>query len=83
MSAEKLPSLSPRSNGLVARQYTASCADSAGSTIEDAIACYNYLNNLGDTRCGVPPNSRSVSFCVANTAQIFGEARGPPAAGSW
>lgn len=38
--------------------------------VDDVIACFNYLTNLGHQNCVVPPSG--VTFCTAGTAQVNG-----------
>ena len=39
--------------------------------VDDVIACFNYLTNLGHQNCVVPTSG--VTFCTAGTAQVNGE----------
>ncbi|CEJ82905.1 hypothetical protein VHEMI02946 [[Torrubiella] hemipterigena] len=47
--------------------------DSAYANVNDVIACYHYLNNLGDQACHVPGDFHTVIFCVAGGAAIGGQ----------
>ncbi|KAJ8112837.1 hypothetical protein OPT61_g4892 [Boeremia exigua] len=47
------------------------CGSNYGS-VGNAIACYHYLNNLGETQCGVPDSRRSIIMCTAGDVRIEG-----------
>ncbi|KAJ6785327.1 hypothetical protein PWT90_02594 [Aphanocladium album] len=55
---------------LVSRAYCAVRACTRAPR-DDALACYNYLNNLGTTMCGGDGRG-VVQFCYAGQAQITG-----------
>ncbi|KAJ8117452.1 hypothetical protein OPT61_g1358 [Boeremia exigua] len=55
------------------------CGDQYGN-VNNAIACYNYLRNLGRTDCRVPIGQRSVIMCTAGDIRIESSGVG---ASSW
>lgn len=55
------------------------CGTNYGS-VNNAIACYNYLKNLGKQNCGVPDSQRSIIMCTAGDIRIEGFGIG---ASSW
>ncbi|CAA7266216.1 unnamed protein product [Cyclocybe aegerita] len=53
----------------LSKRFTDFCQTSDLVNRDNAIACYNYLNALGTTACGVDTN---IDFCVAGDAHIGG-----------
>jgi hypothetical protein len=49
--------------------------------VNDAIACYHYLRNLGTRQCSVPNTQRDIVMCVAGDAKV--EGRGIGASSYW
>lgn len=47
------------------------CGTNYGS-VGNAIACYNYLNSLGERQCGVPDSQRSIVMCTAGDIRVEG-----------
>jgi hypothetical protein len=47
------------------------CGTNYGS-VSNAIACYNYLNSLGERQCGVPNSQRSIIMCTAGDMHVEG-----------
>ncbi|KAH3939643.1 hypothetical protein HBI56_193160 [Parastagonospora nodorum] len=41
--------------------------------VNDVIACYNYLRNLGGRACQVPGNSVLITFCTAGNGKATGQ----------
>ncbi|KAH7138382.1 hypothetical protein B0J11DRAFT_423693 [Dendryphion nanum] len=50
--------------------------DYAYTNVNDAIACFHYLNNLGTTLCTVSERWRSEVFCTSGIATIEVHGRG-------
>ncbi|KAI9888701.1 MAG: hypothetical protein M1814_006512 [Vezdaea aestivalis] len=50
------------------------CVGTNTARVEDVIACFNYLQRLGNRDCVVPASGR-VGFCRAGTAYIYGSTR--------
>ncbi|KAJ3840648.1 hypothetical protein F5878DRAFT_522322, partial [Lentinula raphanica] len=59
------PELASRSD-----RYTNECFTYTTANVDDVIACFNYLQNIGSNTCAV--NGDNVQFCYAGTAQISG-----------
>ncbi|KAJ3507215.1 hypothetical protein NLJ89_g6434 [Agrocybe chaxingu] len=53
----------------LSKRFTDFCQTTDLVNRDNAIACYNYLNALGTTACGVDTN---IDFCVAGDAHIGG-----------
>ncbi|KAJ3719166.1 hypothetical protein C8R42DRAFT_643451 [Lentinula raphanica] len=51
-------------------RYTNECFTYTTANVDDVIACFNYLQNIGSNTCAV--NGDNVQFCYAGTAQISG-----------
>ncbi|KAF3040206.1 hypothetical protein E8E11_003157 [Didymella keratinophila] len=49
----------------------ATCGSNYGS-VGNAIACYNYLNSLGERQCAVPDSQRSIIMCTAGDIHVEG-----------
>lgn len=45
----------------------------AYTNVNGVIACYQYLRNLGTTRCGVPGSGRVTEFCRSGDAHAIGQ----------
>lgn len=60
-------------NGL-SKRFDNFCGGGRGATgnVDDVIACFDYLNRLGTTRCGVPGDNNQHIFCTAGTASVNG-----------
>ena len=65
------------------KRYDPRCgpAESAYTNVNDIIACYHYLNNLGTTRCTVPAGN--IEMCRAGQAHIVGSGPFGPASSYW
>ncbi|KAJ3992867.1 hypothetical protein F5050DRAFT_1714948 [Lentinula boryana] len=50
--------------------FTNECFTYTTANVNDVIACFNYLENIGGNTCSV--NGDNVQFCYAGTAQISG-----------
>lgn len=50
--------------------YTSMCYTYTTGSVDNVIACFNYLVNIGTHACGVGPGS--VQFCYAGDAQVTG-----------
>ncbi|KAF1359159.1 hypothetical protein EJ07DRAFT_91482, partial [Lizonia empirigonia] len=48
-------------------------SDSAYTNVNGLIACYNYLNNLDTTNCGVPGSAQVIEFCRSGDAHATGQ----------
>ncbi|KAJ3719155.1 hypothetical protein C8R42DRAFT_643442 [Lentinula raphanica] len=59
------PALASRSS-----LYTDNCQTYSTANVDDVIACFNYLENIGSNTCGF--SGDNVQFCYAGTAQITG-----------
>ncbi|KAJ3719156.1 hypothetical protein C8R42DRAFT_628616 [Lentinula raphanica] len=60
--------------------WTNTCFTYTTANVDDVIACFNYLENIGSTNCGV--ENTNVQFCYAGTAQITGSSIVGPSASS-
>ncbi|KAJ3474534.1 hypothetical protein NLG97_g9799 [Lecanicillium saksenae] len=49
------------------------CGDDYFSNMGDAWACYNYLNGLGTTDCGVPEGQWVIQMCQIGNAHVYGQ----------
>jgi hypothetical protein len=58
----------------LSKRYDPRCgpAEAAYTSVNDIIACYHYLNNLGTTICAT---RGSAEMCRAGQAHIVGEGR--------
>lgn len=54
--------------------FNAFCGGGRGAwaPVNEVIACFNYLENLGHTACRVPRGRDGVDFCHAGPAVIHG-----------
>jgi hypothetical protein len=60
-------------DGEVSALYDGNCGpDNAYVPVDDAIACYHYLNSLGAQACSVPENLNAQILCQAGEATITG-----------
>ncbi|KAF1846668.1 uncharacterized protein K460DRAFT_417705 [Cucurbitaria berberidis CBS 394.84] len=48
-------------------------SEAAYTSVGGVIACYQYLRNLGTTRCGVPGSGRVTEFCRSGDAHASGQ----------
>lgn len=46
--------------------------DGSYAPVNDAIACYHYLDNLGSQACRVPSGQRESILCSAGVAEVTG-----------
>lgn len=75
-SAELYAMPTPASNDTFRPLFQGGCgpSDAAYAPVNDIIACYNYLRNLGTTRCSVGgPGLPVVEMCRAGQAKILAQ----------
>ena len=60
----------------LATDFDAFCGggENDAALVDDVIACFNYLTNLGHQECVVPPSG--VTLCTVGTAQVNGAVYG-------
>lgn len=75
----------PSSRHKLMKRFDNFCGGGRGFTanVDDVIACFNYLERLGHTDCGVPAGNNGVEFCFAGTAGINGVSFNGPATSSY
>jgi hypothetical protein len=56
---------------------------SARTDAADITACYNYLNNLGQTPCVASDTEVAVIMCEAGSGEILGQSFNGVISGSW
>ncbi|CEJ82904.1 hypothetical protein VHEMI02945 [[Torrubiella] hemipterigena] len=68
----------PKSFGTFSAQWSG-CGpvEDAYTNVNDAIACFHYLDSLGDQDCFVRGGAAISQFCKAGDAQITGQSVGP------
>ncbi|KAF9223912.1 hypothetical protein BS17DRAFT_767105 [Gyrodon lividus] len=80
------PSLTERTAGAeldpeLKKRYTNICQTYSMGGVDNVIACFNYLNSIGNNACGV--NGENVVFCTAGDAGVGGSnISGGPSASS-
>ncbi|KAF8841805.1 hypothetical protein BDN67DRAFT_900721 [Paxillus ammoniavirescens] len=63
------------------KSYTSVCQTYSTAGVDNVIACFNYLNSIGNNACGV--SGDCVIFCTAGDADISGSnVSGGPSASS-
>ncbi|KAF4635090.1 hypothetical protein G7Y89_g3017 [Cudoniella acicularis] len=78
LTSEQLYTMTPKlvSRGLSAALYDPECREypcycpGGMAQVNDIIACYNYLNNLGSTNCGVMAYQAKSTMCASGTAKV-------------
>ncbi|CAA7266214.1 unnamed protein product [Cyclocybe aegerita] len=66
---KKVPEINSTVAPQLSKRFDDFCQNTNLVNRDNAIACYNYLNALGTTACGVDTN---IDFCVAGDAHIGG-----------
>ncbi|KAF8838063.1 hypothetical protein BDN67DRAFT_982806 [Paxillus ammoniavirescens] len=80
------PSLTERAAGAeldpeLKKRYTSVCQTYSTGGVDNVIACFNYLNSIGNNACGV--SGDNVVFCTAGDAGVSGSnVSGGPSASS-
>lgn len=47
-------------------------AGRSAASLNDAIACYNYLKNISSSDCGIPADNQQHNMCASGTAAVSG-----------
>ncbi|KAJ3968311.1 hypothetical protein EV361DRAFT_785511, partial [Lentinula raphanica] len=72
LTSEALYTMTPklRAYNSLLYLFTNECFTYTTANVNDVIACFNYLENIGGNSCAV--NGDNSQFCYAGTAQISG-----------
>ena len=64
-----------RVRNIMEKRYEPRCgpSDAAYANVNDLIACFNYLRNLGGTRCEAPANYGVVEMCYSGSGHVIGQ----------
>ncbi|KAJ6785765.1 hypothetical protein PWT90_06610 [Aphanocladium album] len=56
------------------KRWTNTCAisNAAYTNVDDLWGCYNYLNSLGTTRCGINEGQENIRMCEHGDAHVSG-----------
>ncbi|KAH6683353.1 hypothetical protein B0J14DRAFT_632943 [Halenospora varia] len=69
LTSKDLHTMKPKLNGR-AVQFDGRCQTFSTANVNDAMACYNFLNSIGSSSCGT--NTANIIMCSTGTVQVSG-----------